>query len=171
MASYELSRSMGFDLSLRPSSGTPARRRRLDSRPSSRRSFDEHYFTINDRPEFGDAAPTDVRLRPGGQLGGPQGRSLPRRRRTTACGRIDNGLTFHSEFKVRTVCWDFAGEPLPIDVGAALAELLDRGLSRELSELLDADEREAVLRRTRALLSEGHFPHDSTGRRYPWPLV
>ena len=36
---------------------------------------------------------------------------------------------------------------------------------------LDAFERDAVLTRARAMLREGHFPFDETGRRYPWPLV
>ena len=26
---------------------------------------------------------------------------------------IDNGLCFHDEFKLRTVIWDFGGEPMP----------------------------------------------------------
>ena len=32
-------------------------------------------------------------------------------------------------------------------------------------------ERDALRTRARALLSEGRFPVDHTGRRYPWPLV
>ena len=28
---------------------------------------------------------------------------------------IDNGLSFHQEFKLRTVVWDFGGEPIPDD--------------------------------------------------------
>ena len=29
---------------------------------------------------------------------------------------IDNGLCFHVEPKLRTVIWDFAGEPLPPEI-------------------------------------------------------
>lgn len=84
---------------------------------------------------------------------------------------IDNGLTFHAEFKVRTVIWDFAGEPVPGDVAEALSGLLDAGLPDPLAELLDPFERDAVLTRAGAVLASGRFPHDPSGRRYPWPLV
>ncbi len=84
---------------------------------------------------------------------------------------IDNGLSFHQEFKVRTVIWDYAGERLPDDVAADLQALIDRGLPDALAELLDPFERDAVLTRAGALLRAGSFPHDRTGHRYPWPLV
>ena len=38
---------------------------------------------------------------------------------------IDNGLSFHAEFKLRTVIWEFGGEPLPDDVADGLTRLLD----------------------------------------------
>jgi uncharacterized repeat protein (TIGR03843 family) len=84
---------------------------------------------------------------------------------------IDNGLTFHVEFKLRTVIWEFAGEPIGADVAEALAGLLDRGLPSSLDALLDRAERDATLTRAGALLAAGAFPHDPTGRRHPWPLV
>jgi len=84
---------------------------------------------------------------------------------------IDNGLSFHVEFKVRTVIWDYAGERLPDDVCTDLQGLIDDGLPDDLAELLDPFERDAVLNRAGALLRQGSFPHDPTGHRYPWPLV
>ncbi|WP_208027154.1 SCO1664 family protein [Rhabdothermincola sediminis] len=84
---------------------------------------------------------------------------------------IDNGLSFHREFKLRTVIWEFAGEPLPASVVDSLATLVDHGLPASLDRLLDLHEREAVVARARALLDAGTFPTDPTGRRYPWPLV
>jgi uncharacterized repeat protein (TIGR03843 family) len=84
---------------------------------------------------------------------------------------IDNGLSFHQEFKVRTVIWEFAGERLPDDVCEGLSRLVQDGLPPELAELLDPFERDAVLTRAGALLQTGSFPHDPTGHRYPWPLV
>jgi uncharacterized repeat protein (TIGR03843 family) len=84
---------------------------------------------------------------------------------------IDNGLASHSEFKLRTVIWDFAGEQLPGDVADDLAALVASGLPAELSDLLDPFERDAVLTRAGALVAEGEFPVDPTGRRWPWPLV
>jgi uncharacterized repeat protein (TIGR03843 family) len=84
---------------------------------------------------------------------------------------IDNGLSFATEFKVRTVIWDFAGDPIPDDVREDVMALLDRGLPSELDELLDPFERDAVRTRARALVHAGCFPHDPSGRRFPWPLV
>jgi hypothetical protein len=69
------------------------------------------------------------------------------------------------------VIWDYAGEPLPDDVHAALSGLLSSGLPDPLAELLDPFERDAVLTRAAALLQAGAFPHDPSGQRYPWPLV
>ena len=84
---------------------------------------------------------------------------------------IDNGLSFHAEFKVRTVVWDFSGDRLTQEVEDGLTSLLDDGLSPDLAALLDPFERDAVLSRARTLLLEGRYPHDPTGRRYPWPMV
>ena len=49
--------------------------------------------------------------------------------------------------------------------------LLDAGLPDDLAVLLDPFERDAVLARARAVVTERRFPIDGTGRRYPWPLV
>lgn len=84
---------------------------------------------------------------------------------------IDNGLSFHSEFKLRTVIWDFAGQPLDADDVAALAELLARTDLGELDELLMPDEIDALRSRAQALLTNGRMPIDPSGQRYPWPLV
>jgi len=84
---------------------------------------------------------------------------------------IDNGLSFHQEFKLRTVIWEWGGDPIPDDLLADVAALLDRGLPSTFATLLDTFERDAVLTRARAVLAERHFPTDDTGRRYPWPLV
>jgi hypothetical protein len=44
-------------------------------------------------------------------------------------------------------------------------------LPDRLARLLDPFERDAVRTRARAVLAEGRFPHDPSGRRFPWPLV
>lgn len=85
---------------------------------------------------------------------------------------IDNGLSFHAQFKLRTVIWDFAGQPIPAHLLEALEEFLDRGPPPELTELLDPIEIDAMLTRARAVLAEGVFPEDDTdGHRWPWPLI
>ncbi len=84
---------------------------------------------------------------------------------------IDNGLSFHAEFKLRTVIWEFGGRRLSQDVADGLTRVLDRDLPEALIEPLDPFERDALRTRARALLRDARFPTDPSGRRYPWPLV
>jgi hypothetical protein len=89
---------------------------------------------------------------------------------------IDHGLCFHSEEKLRTVAWDFAGQEIPRHLLLDLQHLHDAWLGSELHErllrLISVDEFEALLARLDALLALSHFPHPSEERRmFPWPLV
>ncbi len=91
---------------------------------------------------------------------------------------IDQGLCFHTHDKLRTVIWDFAGEPIPEDLAADLKRLADDladtegETCRALAGLLDAGEIAAVRRRVAAALAAGTFPTPPEDRRpYPWPLV
>jgi uncharacterized repeat protein (TIGR03843 family) len=84
---------------------------------------------------------------------------------------IDNGLSFHAEFKLRTVIWEFGGEDIPRPLLDDVARFVDVGVPPALADLLDPFERDALLARGRALVNERRFPIDGTGRRYPWPLV
>ena len=84
---------------------------------------------------------------------------------------IDHGLCFHEDFKLRTVIWEFAGEPVPDSVLEDLAGFQAAGLPDALAALLTDDEQEALLDRVDLVLRLGHFPLDETGHRYPWPLV
>jgi uncharacterized repeat protein (TIGR03843 family) len=84
---------------------------------------------------------------------------------------IDNALTFHSEFKLRTVIWEFGAQPMPEPLLADVERLLDRGLPDELEALLDPAERLALVDRATSVVHQRTYPVDHTGRRYPWPLV
>lgn len=88
---------------------------------------------------------------------------------------IDHGLTFHAHPKLRTVIWDFAGEPLTDGERLALERLtrqLDGAFGRRLADLLDPDEVVATRSRTVALLHAGALPEPEDGyRSVPWPLV
>lgn len=84
---------------------------------------------------------------------------------------IDHGLTLAAEYKLRTVIWEFGGQPIPPPVLADIARFVDGGLPEKMASLLDPFERDAVLARARGILAEPCFPVDRTGRRYPWPLV
>jgi uncharacterized repeat protein (TIGR03843 family) len=84
---------------------------------------------------------------------------------------IDNGLSFHREPKLRTVIWEFAGEPLPPSLCSGLSALADTFPARA-SNLLGEAEIRATLRRARFLLEEGRFPEPNPDRHhFPWPLV
>lgn len=132
--------------------------------------FEEHYFTLLDDARWHDAFREICAFdlvanntdRKGGHILLGEDDEL---------WAIDNGLSFHQEFKVRTVIWDFAGDSLSPTVMDGLERLLDTGLDAALAELLDPFERDAVLARARALRLEREYPHDATGRRYPWPMV
>ena len=83
---------------------------------------------------------------------------------------IDNGLCFSALFKLRTVIWEFAGEPIDEDLLALVASLVEQ-VPVDIAAMLDDDEITAVRHRATKLVTERVFPHDETGRRYPWPLV
>ncbi len=85
---------------------------------------------------------------------------------------IDHGLAFHAQWKLRTVMWDFVGEPIPDPILEAISGLVTGGLPQDLAELLDPIENDAMLTRAKAVLDLAEFPEDETGgHRYPWPLV
>lgn len=83
---------------------------------------------------------------------------------------IDHGLCFAEDFKLRTVIWEFSGEPIPTDLCALLAALATEPPA-EVAELLTAAEVGALAHRARVLVEAGVLPGDETGQRYPWPLV
>lgn len=86
---------------------------------------------------------------------------------------IDHGICFHVAPKLRTVIWDFAGEPLPpearADVTRLAGELAGGPLRERLAELLVPAELEATERRARWAGSIDCYPEPGLGRPYPWP--
>ncbi len=84
---------------------------------------------------------------------------------------IDHGLCFHEDFKLRTVIWDFAGEPIPDELLADVDRFSREGLPDRLCALLRPVEADALVTRARDVLELARFPVDPTGHRYPWPLV
>lgn len=89
---------------------------------------------------------------------------------------IDHGLCFHEEEKLRTVLWDFIGEPIPDPLLQDVQTLLQR-LEREdkladaYTALISPAELDALLQRARGLLLDRRFPEPQSGRPYPYPLV
>ena len=80
------------------------------------------------------------------------------------------------EPKLRTVIWNYAGEPVPAGILAdlcSLDELLtgESQLGQALVQLLSEREVAALRHRLRHLIETGRFPEPGPGRVVPWPLV
>jgi uncharacterized repeat protein (TIGR03843 family) len=89
---------------------------------------------------------------------------------------IDHGLTFHTDPKLRTVIWEFAGEPVPEPLLHDLRGLRARLTGPEaetaaLARLLSPREMEALRRRIGQLLATKTFPQPGPYRAIPWPPV
>lgn len=89
---------------------------------------------------------------------------------------IDHGLCFHPQYKLRSVMWDWAGEPVAIDLLEDVTEAMDAISGRcddasKLLALLQPGEPEALTTRMEKVLREGVFPPPGPNRHYPWPLV
>ncbi|MFN2503091.1 MAG: SCO1664 family protein [Acidimicrobiales bacterium] len=131
--------------------------------------FDEHYFTLLERPEHHDAlraiCALDLVVNNGDRKGG---HCL-----VDADGRmwaIDHGLSLHAHPKLRTVIWDFEGQPIPAERVEAVAALaLD--LPSDLDGLLDEAEMVALVARAAAMVRNPVFPSARSARHFPWPLV
>jgi len=132
--------------------------------------FEQHFFTLVEdaahhdhlrRICLFDLLANNADRKSGHCLLGPEG----------AVYAIDNGLTFHVEPKLRTVIWQFSGEPIPGPLLQDVQRLLEAGLPPALAELLDASERKVLAARARAVLAAARFPRDNRGERYPWPPV
>jgi uncharacterized repeat protein (TIGR03843 family) len=89
---------------------------------------------------------------------------------------IDHGLCFHSQYKLRTVMWDWSEQPIPADLAAGLERL--QGLvapgeeqAAPVFELIHEQEARALRDRIGKLLAAKRFPPPGPHRCYPWPLV
>jgi uncharacterized repeat protein (TIGR03843 family) len=133
---------------------------------------EEHYFTLRERHEdtFRRVAAFDVVINNADRKGGhcllaPDGRVF----------LVDHGVAFSVEPKLRTVIWEFAGEPLPdamcADLQELAAKLREGELRDHLVDLLSGDEVDAAAGRAEGLVSAGRLPHPGPGRPYPWPPV
>ncbi|CAL9372467.1 SCO1664 family protein [Streptomyces sp. enrichment culture] len=90
---------------------------------------------------------------------------------------IDHGVTFHTEDKLRTLFWGWAGEPLPAEALEALARLdaeLAPGapLATRMEQLVTPAELDALRARVTALRTTARHPEPSgTWPPIPWPPV
>jgi uncharacterized repeat protein (TIGR03843 family) len=83
---------------------------------------------------------------------------------------IDHGLCFAADFKLRTVVWEFGGQPITDEILRAVAPLAEC-VPLQIATLLNDDEVAAISERAQWLVDHAVLPVDQSGRRYPWPLV
>lgn len=131
--------------------------------------FEEHYFTMLERPELHDALKAiclfDLVVNNGDRksghcLLGEDGRIWA----------IDHGLCLHDEHKLRTVIWDFAGQPVPPERLEDVARLAVAP-PPALATLLAPPEIDALSARAASVVRRPVFPAVGSARAYPWPLV
>jgi uncharacterized repeat protein (TIGR03843 family) len=90
---------------------------------------------------------------------------------------IDHGLCFHIDDKLRTVVWDFAGQPIPEDLLADLERLEgllapEQPLRQDLLRHIRSGEISTLAHRAQRLRISGSFPYPPDSRRhFPWPPV
>jgi uncharacterized repeat protein (TIGR03843 family) len=86
---------------------------------------------------------------------------------------VDHGVSFHTDTKLRTVLWGWAGQPLGLEATDVLERLradLEGPLGTGLASLLTRAEVRATGRRIDQLLAAGVLPYPSDGwPAIPWP--
>jgi len=81
---------------------------------------------------------------------------------------IDHGICFHEDDKLRTVLWDFGGQPIPDELLARLS--LNSSLLADLEPYLSPNEIAALQSRAASICRHGIFPRQPRDRRaMPWP--
>ena len=173
VAAFELSDALGWDIVpltvLRDGPlGVGAVQRFVDHDP------DEHFFTLRDDHEdrFREFAWFDVLANNTDRKGGHCIRALE----NGQILGIDHGVSFHAQWKVRTVIWDFGGEAIPPDVCHDLhrfaARLRSGDTPQPIAATLDRFELDALRARTEHLLATGELPQaDHDYHCYPWPMI
>jgi len=138
--------------------------------------YEEHFFTLRDElrhvPDLRHVALYDYVTNNADRKGGHL--LLDTEGQVWA---IDHGLTFHTDYKLRTVIWDYAGEAIPdcdlADLAALRAQLVEEpSLVEAMRGLLAEDEVQALVERLDHLLDEGCYPLPADDwRNVPYPLI
>lgn len=173
VAAYEVSKSLGWDLV------APTVLRDANSGLGSVQLFVHHdpeitYFQLSDNflPELQKMATFDVLVNNTDRKGGHclvdgEGKLWA----------IDHGICFHTHPKLRTVIWDFAGQPIADELLVDIEELCGKlddstgdffGIMKSLLSEMEID---AFRSRIRHLLKRRTYPVPGSGPNYPWPAV
>ena len=83
---------------------------------------------------------------------------------------IDHGLTFNRHYKLRTVLWQFVGQPVAAELLGDLQRLrlATDAASRELAPLLDTGEIAALWSRIDRIIESGQYPALNPRRNVPY---
>ena len=133
---------------------------------------EEHYFTLAERfpEEFRRVAAFDMVVnnadrKSGHCLLGEDGRIF----------LVDHGVCFSDEPKLRTVIWDFIGDPVEegtrTDVRRLAGEIRGGQVRDELANLLAPAELAALAERAAAVAAAVRFPEPGPDRPFPWPPI
>ncbi|HEX6264568.1 MAG TPA: SCO1664 family protein [Actinomycetota bacterium] len=133
---------------------------------------EEHYFTLVERfPEdFRRVAAFDMVVnnadrKSGHCLLGEDGRIF----------LVDHGVCFSDEPKLRTVIWDFIGDPVEeetrADVRRLAGEIRGGEVRDELANLLAPAELAALADRADTVAAAVRFPEPGPDRPFPWPPI
>lgn len=132
----------------------------------------EHYFTLRERSldSFAPVAAFDIVANNADRKGGHCLRADD-----GTIWVVDHGVCFSVEPKLRTVIWEFAGDPVPKqlleDLETMVSKLRSGEVRRAMLDVLSEREVDATARRAEALVSSGRFPLPGARRAYPWPPV
>jgi len=132
----------------------------------------EHYFTLAERSiePFRPVAAFDIVANNADRKGGHCLLGLD-----GTIWVVDHGVCFSDQPKLRTVIWDFAGDPIPASLGEDLRRVTDElrsgTLRQSMLELLTGSEVDAIARRAERLVRSGCFPRPESDRPFPWPPV
>lgn len=133
---------------------------------------EEHYFTLAERfpEEFRRVAAFDMVVnnadrKSGHCLLGEDGRIF----------LVDHGVCFSDQPKLRTVIWDFIGDPLEertrADVRRLAGEIRGGQVRDELANLLAPVELAALAERADTVAASVRFPEPGPDRPFPWPPI
>jgi hypothetical protein len=133
---------------------------------------EEHYFTLAERfpEEFRRVAAFDMVVNNADRKSGhcllaEDGRIF----------LVDHGVCFSDEPKLRTVIWDFIGDPLEegtrADVGRLAGEIRGGQVRDELANLLAPAELVALAERADTVAATVRFPEPGPDRPFPWPPI
>jgi uncharacterized repeat protein (TIGR03843 family) len=133
---------------------------------------EEHYFTLTGRfaEEFRRVAAFDLVVnnadrKSGHCLLGEDGRIF----------LVDHGVCFSEEPKLRTVIWDFIGDPIEegtrADVRRLAGEIRRGPVGEELANLLAPAELDALAARADTVAATERFPEPGSDRPFPWPPI